>query len=144
MDSIASSITARRTGQALALALLLWAAAGATPAAADPVANPHKETFPVACAGQTYLVVAGPGAAAQVVESTEVLVATAFVQVTSWVDPATGQVVTVTDAFTVGGGKRAGQQDRLVDCAYAAAFSDPELGPVAVDGTVTVRLAPGA
>jgi hypothetical protein len=143
MDPIAPSTSARRAGQALALALLLWAAAGAVPAAADPVANSHKETFPVACAGQTYLVVAGPGVAAQVVEATDLLVATAFVQVTSWVDPATGETVTVVDAFTIGNGKRAGQQDRLVDCAYQATFTDPELGPVAVDGTVTVRLAPG-
>ena len=143
MGPIAPSMTVCRAGQSLALALLLWATAGGGRAAADPVANSHKETFPVACAGQTYLVVAGPGAAAQAVDATDVLVATAFVQVSSWVDPATEETVTVVDAFSVGNGKRAGQQDRLVACTYEAAFSDPELGPVAVHGTVTVRLAPG-
>ena len=63
---------------------------------------------------------------------------------TARLSSATGEPVTVVDAFTVGQGKRAGQQDRLVDCTYEATFSDPEVGPVAVDGTVTVRLAPGA
>ena len=142
MHPIAPTLPARLVGPALALALLLGAAAGIAPVAADPLANPHKEAFPVICAGQTYLVVGGPGAAAQVVESTDVLVATAFVQVSSWTDPATGEPVTVVDAFTVGQGQRTGQQDRLVDCRYRATFDDPEVGPVAVDGTVTVRLAP--
>jgi hypothetical protein len=124
----------------VALALFLVVAA---PAAADPVASPHKEVFPVTCAGQTYLVVAGRGAAAQVLDGTAVLVPAAFVQVSTWTDPATGQVVTQTDAFSIGNGNRTGQQDRLVECTYDASFPDPEVGTVTVLGTVTGFLAPG-
>jgi len=113
------------------------------PAAADPVSNPHKSVFPVTCANQTYLVVAGPGAAAQVINGPEVLVAAAFVQVSSWTDPNTGEVVTQTDAFSVGQGQRTGQQDVQIACTYTAVFSDPELGPVTVDGTVTGTLRSG-
>jgi hypothetical protein len=129
--------TAVGAGAALALLLLV-----AAPAAADPVAGTHKAVFPVACAGQTYLVVGGVGVAAQVVDGTAVLIPAAFVQVSSWVDPATGEVVTQTDAFTVGQGNRTGQQADLVDCTYHAVFQDPEVGAVTVDGTVTVFLAP--
>ena len=123
---------------ALALGLLVGA-----PAGADPVASPHKAVFPVACAGQTYLVVAGVGAAAQVLAGTAVLVPAAFVQVSTWTDPATGREVTQTDAFSIGQGNRTGQQDRQVTCTYDASFPDPEVGPVRVDGTVTGFLAPG-
>jgi hypothetical protein len=129
--------TTAAAGALFALGLL----AGA-PAGADPVASPHKEVFPVTCAGQTYQVVAGVGAAAQVLAGTAVLVPAAFVQVSTWVDPATGQVVTQTDAFSIGTGNRTGQQDRRVECAYDASFPDPEVGPVTVDGTVTGFLAP--
>jgi hypothetical protein len=125
---------------ALALALL---AAGGAPAGADPVASPHKAVFPVACAGQTYLVVAGVGAAAQVLAGTAVLVPAAFVQVSTWTDPVTGREVTQTDAFSIGQGNRTGQQDRRVECTYRADFADPEVGTVRVDGTVTGFLAPG-
>src|SRR6476661_2780772 len=91
--------------------------------AADPVKGTHKAIFPVSCAGQTYLVVGGRGAAAQVLESTAVLIPAAFVQVSSWTDPVTGQVVTQTDAFSVGQGKRTGQQDTQISCTYQAVFS---------------------
>jgi hypothetical protein len=112
------------------------------PAAADPVANPHKSVFPVTCAGQTYLVIAGPGAAAQVINGTEILVAAAFVQVSSWTDPATSQVVTQTDVFSVGKGKHTGQQGAQITCTYTV-FADPEIGPVTVNGTVMGVLTSG-
>jgi hypothetical protein len=110
--------------------------------AADPVKSTHKEVFPVSCAGQTYLVVGGRGAAAQVLESTAVLIPAAFVQVTSWVDPQTGQVVTQTDAFSVGNGNRTGQQGTQISCTYQAVFQDPEVGPITVNGTISGFLAP--
>ncbi|HEY7036640.1 MAG TPA: hypothetical protein VH482_35260 [Thermomicrobiales bacterium] len=123
---------------ALALGLLLRA-----PAGADPVASPHKAVFPVSCAGQTYEVVAGVGAAAQILDGTAVLVPASFIQVSTWTDPATGQVVTQTDIFSVGQGHRTGQQDRLLACTYDASFDDPAVGTVAVLGTVTGFFASG-
>jgi hypothetical protein len=126
-------------GAGAALALLALAGGGA---AADPVNGTHKAQFPVDCAGQEYLVVGGVGAAAQVLDGTDVLIPAAFVQVGTWKDPATGEVVTQTDAFTVGNGNRTGQQGDLMDCTYHATFDDPDVGPVAVDGTVTAFLAP--
>jgi hypothetical protein len=123
------------------LALILVALAalllGGGSAAADPVTGTHKEVFPVTCGGQTYLVVGGVGAPAQVVDGTAVLIPAAFVQVSSWVDPATGETVVQTDAFGIGTGRRTGQQDRLVSCAYTADFTDPAVGTVRVNGTVT-------
>jgi hypothetical protein len=124
-------------GVALALVLLGWA-----PAGADPVASPHKAVFPVACAGQTYEVVGGRGAAAQVLDGTAVLIPASFVQVSSWTDPTTGQVVTQTDVFSVGTGNRTGQQGDRVTCTYDASFPDPAVGTVTVLGTVTGFLAP--
>ena len=92
---------------------------------------------PVTCGGQTYVVVGGVGAAAQVVAGTATLIPAAFVQVSSWTDPATGQTVTQTDAFSIGTGRRTGQQGDRVDCAYTADFVDPAVGTVRVTGTVT-------
>jgi hypothetical protein len=109
---------------------------------ADPINGAHRAVFPLACSGQEYLVAGGAGAAAQVVDGTAVLVPAAFVQVSRRVDPATGEVVTQTDAFGIGNGKRTGQQEDLVACTYHARFGDPEVGTVTVDGTVTAFLAP--
>jgi hypothetical protein len=119
----------------LTIALLFGSTASSI--LADPIDGTHKEVFPVTCGGATFLVVGGKGAAAQVVDGQDVLIPAAFVQVSSWEDPATGQVVTQTDAFTVGQGNRTGQQDRQITCTYTADFEDPEVGTVHVDGTVT-------
>ncbi len=109
---------------------------------ADPVNGTHKEVFPVTCGDQTYVVVAGRGAAAQVVDSQAVLIPAEFVQVSSWVDPQSGQTVTQTDAFSVGNGKRMGQQGSQISCTYKAIFQDPDVGPVTVNGTIVGFFAP--
>jgi len=103
---------------------------------ADPVNGTHKEIFPVTCSGQTYQVVGGRGAAAQVLDSQNVLIPAEFIQVSSWIDPATGQKVTQTDAFTVGQGNRTGQQGNQVTCTYVAVFQDPDVGPITVNGSI--------
>jgi hypothetical protein len=122
------------------LAMVLAGTSGV--ALADPVNGTHKEVFPVTCGDQTYEVVAGRGAAAQVVDSQAVLVPAEFVQVSSWVDPQTGQIVTQTDAFSVGNGNRSGQQGTQISCTYKAIFQDPDVGPVTVDGTIVGFFAP--
>ena len=111
-------------------------------ALADPVNGTHKAEFDVTCDGQTYQVVAGRGAAAQVVDSEAVLIPAAFVQVSSWTDPLTGQTVTQTDAFSVGQGDRTGQEGDQITCTYTANFQDPDVGPVTVNGLITGFFAP--
>jgi hypothetical protein len=106
-------------------------------ALADPIQGTHKEVFPVTCAGETFLVVGGKGAPAQVVDGQDVLIPASFVQVSSWFDPATGELVTQVDAFSVGQGNRTGQQGDQITCTYRATFQDPEVGAVNVLGTVT-------
>jgi hypothetical protein len=129
-------------GVVLVLAILLISPASG--ALADPTNGTHKEVFPVTCAGTTYQVVGGKGAAAQVDDSQDVLVPAAFVQVSSWTDPATGEPVSQVDAFSVGQGNRTGQQDRQITCTYTARFVDPEVGVVLVHGTVTGFFASGS
>jgi hypothetical protein len=129
----------RLLGIALAIGLIM--AGTAQSALADPINGTHKEVFPITCAGETFLVVGGVGAPAQVVEGQEVLIPAEFVQVSSWVDPVTGETVTQTDAFSVGQGNRTGQDDQIT-CTYTATFQDPEVGPVNVVGTVIGFIAP--
>jgi hypothetical protein len=129
-------------GVVLVLAVVIMSPASG--ALADPIQGTHKEVFPVTCSGQTLLVVGGKGAAAQVVDDQDVLIPASFVQVSSWTDPTTGQVVTQTDAFSVGQGNRTGQQDQLTTCRYTADFADPEVGTVHVDGTVRGFFASGS
>jgi hypothetical protein len=112
------------------------------PALADPINGTHKEVFPITCDGQTYLVVGGRGAPAQVVDSQAVLIPAAFVQESSWIDLQTGQKVTQIDAFSIGQGNRTGQQGEQITCTYTAVFQDPEVGPVTVNGEVTGFFAP--
>ena len=128
-------------GVVLVLAILVMGPASG--ALADPTNGTHKERFPVTCAGTTYQVVGGKGAAAQVEDSQDVLVPAAFVQVSSWTDPDTGEPVNQVDAFTVGQGNRTGQQGRLITCTYTATFDDPEVGAVMVNGTVKGFFASG-
>src|SRR5215208_1831897 len=85
---------ARRVQRGLLSSVLVLLLLTASPTAADPIKGTHKEVFPVTCAGQTYEVAAGRGVAAQVVGDTSVLIPAEFVQVSSWVDPATGELVT--------------------------------------------------
>jgi hypothetical protein len=115
----------------------------ASPARADPINGTHKEVFPITCEGETFLVVGGVGAPAQVVDGQDVLIPAVFVQESSWTDPQTGEVVTQIDAFSVGQGKRTGQQDDQITCTYTATFQDPEVGAVMVKGSVTGFFAPG-
>jgi hypothetical protein len=129
---------------------LLWATAmialllgsWASPARADPIGGTHKEVFPVTCAGETFLVVGGVGAPAQVVDGQEVLIPASFIQESSWIDPETGELVTQIDIFSVGQGNRTGQQNDQITCTYSATFQDPEVGPVMVNGTVLGFFAP--
>jgi hypothetical protein len=127
-------------GAVLALALGLVSTAPSV--LADPINGTHKEVFPITCSGETFQVVGGRGAPAQVVDSQEVFVPASFVQVSSWTDPVTNEIVTQTDAFSVGQGKRTGQQDDQITCTYTATFEDPVVGPVHVDGSVTGFFAP--
>jgi hypothetical protein len=127
----------------LGTVLIAVVLAGTSNAAlADPVSGTHKEVLTVTCSGQTFEVVAGRGAAAQVVESHEVLIPAEFVEVSSWVDPQTGQTVTQTDAFSVGKGERMGRQADQISCTYKAIFEDPDVGSVTVNGTIVGFFAP--
>jgi hypothetical protein len=65
---------------------------GASPAAADPVNNPHTETFAVTCGGESFTVVAPGGSAGHVVGATTNLV----LQGLSGVDPDFGPIDFVT------------------------------------------------
>jgi hypothetical protein len=73
-------------------------------------------------------------------DGTAVLVPAASAQISAWVNPAAGQVVTQTDASSIGQGNRTGQRDDLIDWAYHASFADPEVGTL--DGKMTAFLVP--
>jgi len=131
-----------RFGVLSVLIAIVCTAAISRPVLADPVNGTHKEVFSVTCAGQSYHVVAGRGAPAQVLDSQAVLIPAAFVQVSSWVDPQTGQTVTQSDTFSIGNGNRTGQQGDQISCSYTAVFQDPDVGPVTVNGTIIGFFAP--
>jgi hypothetical protein len=130
----------RLFGAVLAIALVMVSTAPS--ALADPINGTHKEVFPITCASETFFVVGGVGAPAQVVDGQEVSIPASFVQESSWVDPQTGEIVTQIDAFSVGQGNRTGQQDDQITCTYTATFEDPVVGPVHVEGSVTGFFAP--
>jgi len=133
----------RRSGLWAIAVIALLLGNWASPARADPINGTHKEVFPVTCAGETLFVVGGVGAPAQVVDGQDVLIPASFVQVSSWRDPATGEVVTQIDIFSIGQGNRTGQQADQITCTYTATFRDPAVGPVKVKGTVTGFFASG-
>ena len=101
---------------ALSVALLLTLGLGRT--SADPVNNPNAEFFTLTCGGETIEIVVGGGAAAHIVDSTGVLIPASFTFVGTFVDPETGETTAVNDSFTVGRGKRTGQQDVLETCTF--------------------------
>ncbi len=94
------------------------------------------------CAVQTYRNVGGRGTVAQVVDGTAVVVPAASVQVRHRVAQVSGEVVTQADASSVGNGERTGQREDLVHCTYDAAFQDPSVDTMTVEGTVTAVMAP--
>jgi hypothetical protein len=121
-------------GPLVALALIL--AVGVGSVRADPTDHPRAEPITVTCGGVVYTIV-GPGSAGLVAGSTTVLIATRFEFVDSYTDPTTGELVEVPFSFSIGGGKRTGQQDVLVECTFTQSFVDPVVGPVVSVVTVT-------
>ena len=122
-------------GSLVAVALVLSDGVGSV--RADPTNHPPAEPIVVTCGGVTYTIV-GPGSAGLVAGSTTVLIATTFVFVDTYTDPTTGEVVEVPFEFSIGNGKRTGQQDVLTQCTFEETFVDPVVG--VVNSVVTVTL----
>ena len=127
----------RRMTMAAALATALLLTFGLSGTLADPVNNPNAEFIILTCGGEEIEIVVGGGLAAQVVDGTGVLIPTAFSFVGTFVDPETGEEIAVNDTFTIGQGKRVGQQDALTTCT----FPINEAGFTGT-GTVTLFMTP--
>lgn len=126
-------------GPLVALALIL--AVGVGSVLADPTDHPRADPITVTCGGVVYTIV-GPGSAGLVAGSTTVLIATRFEFVDSYTDPETGEMVEQSFEFSIGNGKRTGQQDVLTECTFTERFVDSDLGPVISVVTVTLFTAP--
>jgi hypothetical protein len=125
-------------GPLVALALILGVGMGSV--RADPSNHPRADPITLECGGQVYTIV-GPGTAGLVADSTSVFIATRFEFVDTYTDP-TGEVVTEAFSFSIGNGKRTGQQDTLTQCTFEETFVDPELGEVNSVVTVTLFATP--
>jgi hypothetical protein len=126
-------------GPFVALALLLGVGAGAVHA--DPTNHPRADHIVLTCGGQTYTIV-GPGSAGLVAGSTAVFIATQFEGIDTYTDPTTGEDVEVPFSFSIGKGNRTGQQDELTTCTFSETFTDPVVGVVNSEVTVTLFATP--
>ena len=128
----------------IAGALLTTAALG--PVAADPSPeNPQALARTIVCEnGQTYdIIVVAAGAAGHIVGATGVVILTSAAWVETYIDPATGQVVSESfGPFPVGHGKRTGQQADLITCTYDVTYEDAVRGTVQRAVTVEVFITP--
>ncbi len=122
-------------GPLVAVALILGVGMGAV--RADPTNHPRADPIILECGGQVYTIV-GPGTAGLVADSTSVFIATQFEGIDTYTDPTTGEEVTETFSFSIGKGKRTGQQDALTQCTFTETFEDPVVG--VVNSVVTVTL----
>ncbi len=128
----------RRITLAAVLTATLLLTVGLGPVGADPVNGRNAQLITLTCAGTTMdIVVSGAGAAAHLVDSTGVLIPVAFQFTGVFTDPETGEQTAVNESFTVGQGKRVGQQGDLFTCTFPIA--DPAFTGT---GTVTLFAAP--
>ena len=122
----------RRIGITAALAVALVLAFSPGQVGADPVNSSRAEFFTLTCAGETIEVVTTPGQPGHVLGSTGMLIPVAFTFIGTFVDPETGEVIELNDSFSIGQGKRTGQQVALETCTFP--ISDGTFNAI---GTVT-------
>ena len=126
-------------GPLVAVALILGV--GLEAVRADPTNHPRAEPLTLRCGGQTYTIV-GPGSAGLVAGSTAVFIAIQFEGIDTYTDPTTGEEVEVPFSFSIGKGKRTGQQDVVTQCSFEETFDDPVVGEVNSVVTVTLFATP--
>ena len=125
----------RRMTMAL-LAALLLTMFGVGTASADPINSKNAEVFEIECDGETLTIVTTHGLPAHVVGDTRNFIPVQFTFTGTFTDPETGEEGMFTETFSIGKGKRTGQQDDLTTCMAALVVEDPDVGPVSVEITV--------
>jgi hypothetical protein len=131
----------------LPIVLLLTCILGAVAASAQSgiLSNPNAFPFTFNCGGQQVTVVTVANAAnALVTTNNSVMIATSLTQVTSYIDPTTGQPVTQTlnSQIGAGHGQATGISDLTTCVSAPITVQDPQLGTETITLTIVAFFTP--